>query len=180
MTLFRTLRSHDIIRRLQSRSSGLIQSALILLAASFVADLFPLGVMAATSLPWIIVRLVLQSMAAVVLVTWMWIVWDVLVDSLMKRKASPNFSVVRKVLILTAAAMIVLNALPHSNSSGGRSFGWPFRFLYGRSIVSPFAGILDLAHGLIVVALLLAIADRATYAHGVPAEPPATPLGSPP
>ena len=161
MRVVHLFRSRDIILRLQSKRSGLLQSALILLAASFAADLFPLGLMAGTSLAWLICRPIVQSIAAVILVTRMWIVRCVLVNSLMKRKASPDFPVIRAVLILTIAVMVILNGLPHSNTSGGHSLGWPFRFIYGTSVISPFSGILDGAHALIVVALLLAVADRA-------------------
>jgi hypothetical protein len=173
--VFKAFQSRDIIRRLQSRPGGLHHSALILLAVSFAADLFPLGVLVGTSLAWIITRLTLESIAAVVLVTWMWIVWNVLDHSLMKWKVS-NFTVVRTVLILSTTAMIVLNVVPHSNSTKGHSFGWPFRFLYGQWSFSPMAGTIDVAYMLIVVALLLAIADRA---RAIPV-PPADAVTAPP
>ena len=159
-------RSRDIVLRLQSSQKGLLQSASILLMASFAADLFPLGVMAAASFPWLMVRFILQSMVAIVLATWMWIVWCVLVDRLRKRKTSPDFPVVRTVLILTIAVILFLNGMSHPNASGGRSFGWPFRFIYGVSVISPFSGILDVAHALIIVAMLQAVADRGTMSEG--------------
>ena len=46
-------------------------------------------------------------------------------------------------MILVTGAMIVLICLPHTNSSGAKSIGWPFQFAYGLSVISPFAVILD-------------------------------------
>ncbi len=166
--ILKLVRSRDIIRRLQSKPNGLLLSSLILLAASFAADLFPLGVMATKSFIWMAVRLVLQSITAIVLVTWMWIVFNVFLHTLRERNKSPVFPFVRVVLVLSIAAIIFLNGLPHTNTSGGHSFGWPFRFMYGMAIVSPFAGILDLAHALIVVAFLLNVVDRAMTSKAIP------------
>src|SRR5579864_7379828 len=99
MRLIQIIQSRDVIKRFQSKGNGLFQSALILLAISFVADLFPLDVFPRTSFAWTILRLVLQSATALLLITWMWIVLNVLVESLTKRKGSSQFTVVRTVLI---------------------------------------------------------------------------------